>query len=371
MIQAIVAGVVLLRLLVVYGRIGMVPDVVIPALLIVPILYAALWMGFAGSAATTVWTLIVSIPDLVVDGLRDRSQDIAGDLVIETIVLAVGIFVSYQTQKERVLVDTQRAVEADRRRIVERFAGDLLSAHEEEQRRIAQELHDETLQTLIQLKRKIATASRAEDDSAATGPPIHEAAELAERSIRELRDLVRGMRPAVLEDLGLERAVASLAENASGPDLAVTFDGSRCGPGELKGLSSHSQLVLYRIAQEALTNVRQHASASRAAVTLAVEDGAVVLNVSDNGLGFQPPMELLPPDSIAAGAVHSQRSPRTAASAPPNLAGLSSRGVHLGLLGMYERASLAGGDVRISSAPAGGTRVSVRIPHPLSSGDST
>ena len=216
---------------------------------------------------------------------------------------------------------TERAQAEDlRNRLVEQ----VMTAQDEERRRIARELHDETGQSLTAL----LVGLRTIEGSQTTAQAIELAQRLRETTAQTLIDvgrLWRGLHPGVLDDLGLGAAVTRHAEEfAQAYRVAVTvqtegLDGD--------GLSPLLQGTVYRLLQEALTNVARHAGAQRVSVRLVRRTGSVELWVQDDGAGFKP--------------------------------GKSGR---LGLRGMRERAALLGGSVEVTSEPGAGTTITARIP---------
>jgi len=198
----------------------------------------------------------------------------------------------------------------------------VLSAQEAERRRIAQELHDEVGQSmtavLLELKR---AADRVPDPELRAD--LQHAQETTRESLDEVRRLARRLRPGVLEDLGLISALTSLATDFSthtGLDVRRRFDT------DLPPLDRERELVLYRVAQESLTNVARHADAERVELRLRRTPDTVVLSVGDDGRGL----------------------------------GLAREGA--GIRGMRERALLIGATLDIDSAPGGGTRVCLSVP---------
>ncbi|MEW9553961.1 histidine kinase [Nonomuraea sp. NPDC050783] len=195
-----------------------------------------------------------------------------------------------------------------------------LAAQEGERQRIARELHDEVGQSLtvvlLGLKRVVdrAPADLREE--------LHGVQETVRASLDEVRQVARRLRPGVLEDLGLHAALSALASDvARSSGVQVT----RSLQHDLPDLGADVELVLYRIAQESLTNIARHARARHAELSLAAEDGRLVLRVADDGEG-------------------------------------GARQDGAGIRGMRERALLIGARLSIDSPPGRGTRVSLVIP---------
>jgi signal transduction histidine kinase len=199
-----------------------------------------------------------------------------------------------------------------------------LAAAEDERKRWARELHDETLQGLSALRIGLASARRAEDPGKLTAA-VGQAIEQLEESIAGLRALITDLRPAALDELGAKAAIEALAERASrrGIEVDVSIE---LTPGAR--LSGELETAIYRIVQEALTNAVKHGHATRAVVEVEESPTAVRLSVRDNGVGF---------DSTA-----------------------DNEG--FGLLGMRERTALLEGELEVRSSASGGTTVAARIP---------
>ncbi len=199
----------------------------------------------------------------------------------------------------------------------------VLLAQEAERRRIAQELHDEVGQSMTAI---LLVLGRAADDAdEPLREELHQAQEITRESLDEVRRLVRRLRPGVLDDLGLISALSSLTHDfATHTGLRVV----RRFEADLPDLDPETELVLYRVAQESLTNAARHADASRVEVSLARADGAVALAIADDGRGIEAACE---------GA---------------------------GIRGMRERALLIGAALDITSAPGAGTRIQLLSPVP-------
>jgi len=208
-----------------------------------------------------------------------------------------------------------------------RALGRIISAHEDERRRVARELHDETSQ--------LAAAMSMELHAIATSPStaqIDSLKRLAARMLDGLHRVIVNLRPSVLDDLGLAAAIEWLAEHVvRRADIAA-----RCELGDLQECRSDPaiEIALFRIAQEVLTNVVRHAGASAVLIQGGLSPSGIWLEIEDDGRGFVP------------GSVTTDAE--------------TLRGV--GLLGMRERVELIGGTLDIDSAPGAGTRIRVEAP---------
>jgi two-component system sensor histidine kinase UhpB len=212
-----------------------------------------------------------------------------------------------------------RRLEAERRR-----AGSAaLQAQEQERTRVARDLHDEVNQSLTGLLLRLEAAREA-------APPelereLAETKALANQAMRELLSLARQLRPTALDDLGLTAAVAGQVEQLAHGEI----EASVATEGDFSDLGDDAQLVVYRVAQEALSNAARHSGAGRVEVRLQrLEGGDVELAVSDDGRGFAF-------DESEGG---------------------------LGIAGMRERALLIGGELTIESRPSRGTTVRLHVP---------
>ncbi len=251
-------------------------------------------------------------------------------------------------------------------RRAEVYAKHVLQAQEDERRRIAQELHDEPVQSLVHLCHRIDLTMEAPELPESVGADLASTRGMVEAVIAELRNIATGLRPSVLDDLGL---VASLRHLVAG---RAADHGDDSGPGldpmegngidlrvsgSLRRLDKGQELVIYRIAQEALSNVERHAHASRVLVSLTFKSDIVRLVVLDDGTGFRmAPEEPLPDDRAQVG------------SDEPLAMRVFLMADRLGLAGMHERAQLVGGNLRVLSRPGAGTLVSLRLPVPPPNG---
>jgi PAS domain S-box-containing protein len=247
--------------------------------------------------------------DVVVTALRDGEGRLFGFSVIT-----------------RDLTERRRAAE-----VRARLLDQLITAQEEEQRRLARELHDDTGQSLTSL----LVGLRALEDAAGDPALREQAAHLRRvtlRTLDEVRRLARGLRPGALDELGLAAALEHLgAETAQAHGIRVDV-----GTAALAGrrLPRTVEVALYRIVQEALTNAVKHGAARTVTVVARRPPGAVQAIVADDGCGFDAGAALRAPGAWT----------------------------HLGLHGMRERAALLGGAVTIESTPGEGTTVYARLP---------
>ena len=207
------------------------------------------------------------------------------------------------------------------------YLGALTTGQEEERRRLARELHDDTIQALIALNQRIQLAQARAAGAAAE--QLAEMEMMTTATITDLRRLARDLRPSYLDDLGLVPALELLARDAA-VELGIPVEFTSTG--EPRRAAPEAELAYYRIAQEALRNVGRHARAGRAAVALDFAPQRMTLTIRDDGVGFDP-----------AGA-----------------AALALDG-HYGLLGARERAEAVGARLVVESKPGEGTVIRVTI----------
>jgi len=203
-----------------------------------------------------------------------------------------------------------------------------VQAQEDERARIARELHDETSQVLSAFTLELATLRELSKGGPRMNDTVDRLQELSRRMSQGLFTLVHDLRPAQLDDLGLVPAVRSLLDgDFSSKGLRVTFEVT----GDQSRLDSLIETVLFRVAQEALTNVIRHAGIKEATLRLDYSPDSVTLGVLDSGKGFDPTEPLRPPQGW-------------------------------GLEGMRERVESVGGQLSLYSAPGHGTTIEVAIP---------
>ncbi|HMJ91430.1 MAG TPA: sensor histidine kinase, partial [Candidatus Acidoferrum sp.] len=207
----------------------------------------------------------------------------------------------------------------------------LLSAQEEERKMISRELHDEIAQTLTGINVQLATLkTEAKLNSTDLENKISRTQGLVEKSVEIVHQFARDLRPSVLDDLGLIPALHSFVRHFAERSGLVIRLKIFAGVEELSGAK---RTVLYRVAQEALTNVVRHAHATQVEMNIERLSDAALMRIEDNGKSF---------------AVKRMLS--------------ATKNIRLGLLGMRERVEMVGGQFNIQSAPGKGTTIEVQIP---------
>ncbi|MFY9468786.1 MAG: sensor histidine kinase [Solirubrobacterales bacterium] len=266
----------------------------------------------------------ISVVPVAIDGVQEAAlvlQSISGinameDEMLGSIVAAVvGSVVRFRAAG---------TIESLRRSATRR----LVEAQERERSMVAADIHDGVLQQLgaTAIRLELAQARVEQSDFATAREIIEDGAKEIRSCARELRALLMELRPQVLDDNGLNAALNELGRHVEGVAVEVTTD----VPDDL---GNEYSITIFRIVQEALTNIQKHAHASEATVQVQIVDRAVEIEIRDNGIGYE-------------GAV----------------SGPSSAGSHLGLLGMRERARMLGGRFSISGRSGGGTVIRSRLP---------
>ncbi|MEO5819299.1 MAG: sensor histidine kinase [Vicinamibacteraceae bacterium] len=212
-------------------------------------------------------------------------------------------------------------------RAVQALAGRVREAEEDERRRLARDLHDDFGQRLTALRMKLQLFRLRPDQRTAA---IDDCVTISEELLHDVRAFARGLRPPLLDEVGLGPALHALVDaHVDRAAFVVTVD----VPERLPRLPPSIELAAYRVVQEALANVLRHAAASRLSLAARRDGGELAVWVIDDGRGFDP-----------------------------GQATCATPGQHLGLVSMRERAEFAGGSLEVDSAPGRGTTVCLRIP---------
>jgi len=291
-------------------------------------------------ARTNVLRIVDRLADLQRIAQREREADASllyKDVRVRILaigggMLLIGVVVSWFVLRrvaglEREL-HRRRIAETENRKDLERLSARLVEAQEQERRALARELHDEVGQALTAIKMEIGVALRGPADDARTRSSLEEARAIAETTLQGVRDLSQLLHPSTLDDFGLPETLNAYLRSFSKrtgihADLQISNHDGR--------LPQAIEVGVYRILQEALTNVARHSGADRCVVALRRDELVVSLTVEDDGIGF-------------------------AWNAAP------TRG--LGVIGMRERAQSLAGSFSIEDRTGGGTRIRVTVPLP-------
>lgn len=236
-------------------------------------------------------------------------------------------------QVARITAENSRLIDrvAESERRFRRISRGVLRLQEEERSRISRDLHDGIGQLLTALKIQLELLEREASGMTAVASRIASSRELAEIALAEVRQLSHVLRPQMLDELGLEPTLRWLArtfQKRTGIEVDVAFEGAECRAG------SDLETLVYRLVQEALTNVARHSGARTATVTLRREPARLVVRIEDAGSGFQP-------DALLS-------------------AGDEDRG--FGVRAMRDRVEFVNGRFSLRSAPGKGTVVEAELP---------
>ncbi len=294
-------------------------------LFFVPVVYAALHFGLAGSLATVIWMVIITIPNWV---FWHEGLERLGVISQMSLLVVVAIFAGRRVDRETVA----RHQAEDASEVLRTYAAHVVQAQEDERQRIARELHDQTIQALALISRRLLDMKdRNSPLPSAVTDEVREVQEMVEEAVKELREFTRSIRPPILDDLGIVPSIRRLlieSRERSG------MKGEFRLVGEERRLPQSIEVGMFRIAQEAIWNVERHSKATEITVTVTQARNEARLDVIDNGIGF---------------------------SVPPLISSFYGAG-KLGLLGMQERAESIGGKLEIQSIPDKGVVVGFSIP---------
>jgi signal transduction histidine kinase len=283
--------------------------------------------------------VLSEIEQLSIEAFTERRKDLngqnesltlylAGSFVITPLiallVASVSVYRTYTLERTAELHRVKaRAAEEEMRRLSQQ----LVHAQEEERRALSRELHDQVGQILTALRMSLGNAELAANESQ---PQVTSELELAKRlttrALRTTRDLAMGLRPTMLDDLGIEDALEWYSRQHSKIyGVPVSLNVRR----RLDQLTNLQRTCVYRVVQEGLNNVAKHARASQVDVTLGLDSGTLMLEIRDDGVGFDPDKQA---------------------------------NVGLGLIGMRERIGELGGHMVVDSQPDVGTRIMAQFP---------
>ncbi|MEM7331877.1 MAG: sensor histidine kinase [Chloroflexota bacterium] len=288
--------------------------------------------------------LIISLLELYIDTFErlviwasQRESLLFTEFVTLAVVFAIGFGIySWRRWRELVLLEEESArlqktvsEEQHAKELSRSYADAVTRGQEAERRRLARELHDDTIHQLILLNQKVELSAFDHADSPASADLL-EMQGLIDETISHLRGFIQELRPTYLDELGLVAALKALIRKMRDrTDLLIEFDlvGNPCR------LDESVELALYRIVQSALSNVVLHAGASMASVMLKFEPDQINLTIEDDGCGFANQDESL---WVSEG--------------------------HFGLVGIHERAEMLGAKYDVQSTPNVGTKIMVSVP---------
>lgn len=295
-------------------------------LLCIPLVYAALVFWWRGVFIT--WLLSVAITTPLILYYSPRAVTFATNLFYLLIPLLVVVYITLELNWR----NKERKTLAEREAERQAYMSQIFTAQEEERRRIAQELHDDSTQTLLVIANRAQALVR--HGISKSYPQVKEQAEWIRDAIlqvsEDLRRLSRDLRPSILDEMGLLPALRLLVErlNQDGQtNTQIVIKGETCE------LQDAIEVTIFRIVQEALNNMRRHAQAAEATVTLEFHTETIKVSVQDNGKGF---------------------------ALPKRMSTLTAEG-KLGLAGMQQRAKSLDGTFDIQSEPGKGTLISVEF----------
>lgn len=291
---------------------------IVGILFLVPIIYAAVVFSWQGALATFLLALVGVLP-IIIDIWSISS--LINNIVLLLLPFLVALIVTFELEWRRKERETFAEREAER----QVYLSKILESQENERLRISQELHDDTIQTLLVI------ANRAQNLIPSGDGNMTEVKRIAEwirdatlQAVEDVRRTSLDLRPSILDDLGLVPALRWLVDrmnNESGINTRILVNGVK------RKLSPQAEVTIFRVMQEALNNIMRHSKAREAVVTLEFATECLKITIGDNGQGFRPPKKF-------------ER--------------LAARG-KLGLIGIQQRIELLGGTFKIRSRLGEGT----------------
>ena len=301
------------------------------SLFFIPFVYAAIAFWWRGAVIVWLLAMAVILPWILYVSMNPAS--FVRNTLFTFIPSMLVVLILFQIKWR----ENQRKIAAEREAQRRVYLSQVFSAQEDERQRIARELHDDTTQSLLVIANR-AQSLLADDRCQALGCEQSREARDETEWIRDqilkvsegVRRLSLDLRPSILDNMGLVPAIRWLTANLNqenGTDVQISVKGGN------RGLMPENDVVIFRIIQEALSNVRRHAHASKVVVTLGFAPTTLKITVRDNGAGFHMPRRI----------------------------GHFTTEGKLGLIGMQQRAEFLGGTLDIRSQPGKGTMVSAEV----------
>jgi|WetSurMetagenome_2_1015567.scaffolds.fasta_scaffold10053_1 two-component system, NarL family, sensor histidine kinase DegS len=293
------------------------------SLFLIPIIYASLTLSWPGGIFAWFLALIWVLPSIL-----SWSNSVHA---LSVVLLLLPVLPAAMVAGERRWHAREKRYFVEREQERQAYIARLVETQEAERRRIAQELHDETLQTLMVIANKADSLALSGTDAAQVRGNQWIKQEVLQ-TMDDLRRLSMNLRPSILDNFGLVSGVRWLVNNSNSQntcclDISVT--------GEERKMSGLSEVTVFRVVQEAINNIQRHARAETGTITLEFMDDHLLLEVIDDGVGFHPPERLV------------------------TYVGESK----LGIIGMEQRVVSIGGRMILNSNPGGGTRIWAWIPY--------
>ena len=296
---------------------------VIGILFFIPIIYGSLSLSWQGGLIAWLLSLIWLIPTLI-----NWSNSL---LIINMALLLLPALLVAIVTLERQWRNNEKRIFAERERERQLYITKLVDTQENERHRIAQEIHDETIQTLMVIANKAdSLASFSTSDEEKQGNVWIK--EVVLQTIEDLRRLSLDLRPSILDNFGIVSGLRWLVNNSNSQKNAHIDISIK---GEERKISPLTEVTLFRVAQEAIHNIQRHSQAQKASVVLEFDDDFLKLTLRDDGIGFKPP------DRLA----------------------LYAREGKLGLIGMEQRILSTGGHIKIDSKPGEGAIILASVPY--------
>lgn len=298
------------------------------SLFFIPVAFISIYQGMKSGLFIAILSVILTLPHtFFFHTPRETINEagIMGLLVMSAIV--IGKIADSHKKTLSLVKDSQENREL--------YITNIIRAQEEERKRIARDLHDDTIQSLIAISRNldsmISRLSKSNSEPDGFKSHLEDTWHLTEQTIKGVRAFSQDLRPSVLDDLGLVPAVEWLANRMSN-NVSIKTE---CQiDGKVKRLPPDMELALFRIVQEALNNIAKHAQASTVLINVTFRSDKLAISLRDNGKGFYPPLTI--PDASKKG--------------------------QLGIMGMKERSQLFQGKLELYSLPGKGCTVIVEMP---------
>lgn len=298
------------------------------SLLYIPFIYTSIALGSMGLLITWITSLVIILPRVIY--FTHSAFSLVTNIILLNgpvmAILLIFILLKWIENNKKTFLEREAQRQA--------FMSQILKAHEDERQNIAQELHDDTIQSLLALANRMQFLSNKKDSKLSS--KVLQQLESFSNSIYgitgDIRRLCVRLRPSILDDLGLLEALRSLADNFNNNDMKAGFILN----GDYRKLPPETEVTLYRFVQEALNNVYRHSEAKEVVIGLDFGTNTIKVMVHDNGKGFVVPKQI----------------------------NRLTENRKFGIIGMEERAKLLGGTFNINSELGEGTWVSLEFPVP-------